>query len=319
MPDIKQKNSFLPTIAMLIVILTWGGSFAVTKTAIAYLKPELVLFCRMALGSIIFLLCWKKLRRTRIIRKDIPLLLLMLLFEPCLFFLLESYALTYTTASQAGMIVATSPLFTALAAWIALREKPGLLMWAGFSFSIFGICMLSFDSLQTETSPNPMLGNILQILCMCCGAGFIVCVRKLGARYSGFFLAAFQALAGTAFFLVLAIVRGAEIPSEITLVPVLCLLYLGVFVTFAGISFFNYGVSKLPAATSAGLLNLVPLTAVLFGVIFLGESMTSMQWVAGLFIVAGVLVSQKAKVIQTGRKKPAPSSIPSQKEAENRG
>lgn len=295
MPSVK-KNSFWPTMAMLVISISWGASFSITKTAVSYFQPEFVVFVRMFLGALIFLLCWRHLKTTTLIRKDIPLLLLMILFEPCLFFLLESYALAYTTASQAGMIVATSPLFTAVAAWIFLREKPSLLMWLGFLVAIGGIFILSFDAAISETAPNPVLGNILEALSLCAGAGFIICIKKLGARYSPFFLAAIQAFGGSIFFLILNIVRGTTIPSSFELTPVLCVLYLGIMVTFFGITAFNYGVSRLPAATSAGLLNLVPFFAVLFGALVLGEELKAMQWMAGGLVIIGVLISQRAKV-----------------------
>lgn len=296
MPHANQKNSLFPTLAMFILILIWGGSFAVTKTAVTYLEPEFLVLCRMCLGAAVFLLCWKQLRRTKIIRKNIPILIIMVLFEPCLFFLLESYALIYTSSSQAGMIVATSPLFTALAALIILREKPSFLMWVGFAVSIVGIIMLSFDSTQPQTAPNPVLGNILQMLGMCCGAGFIVCVRIIGSRYPPFFMAAYQAVAGSLFFIILNLARGTKMPGSIELIPVLCIIHLGVFMTVAGISFFNYAISKLPAATSAGLLNLVPFVAVLIGVFALNEKLSAAQWVAGMFVITGLLISQRAKV-----------------------
>ena len=309
MPSVK-KNSFWPTMAMLLISVSWGASFSITKTAISYFEPEFVVFIRMLLGALIFLLCWRHLKRTKVKRNDIPLLLLMILFEPCLFFLLESYALGYTSASQAGMIVATSPLFTAVAAWIFLREKPGLLMWLGFLVAIGGIFMLSFDAVVSETAPNPILGNILEALSLCAGAGFIICVKKLGARYSPFFMAAVQAMGGTIFFLILNIVRGTTIPTQFELTPVLCLLYLGIMVTFFGITAFNYGVSRLPAATSAGLLNLVPLFAVLFGALALGEELKFMQWMAGGLVVLGVLISQRAKVSKPVKPNSLPSPMP---------
>ena len=310
MPNTMKKNSLMPTLAMLLVAVTWGASFSVTKTVLNYYEPGFVILCRMCLGALVFLLCWRTLRRTRIARKDLPVLCLMILFEPILFFLLESYALTYTSASQAGMIVATSPLFTAVAAWIFLREKPGVLMWIGFVVAIFGIVLLSFDAVRSEHAPNPVLGNILEALCLCCGAGFIVCVKKLGARYSPFFLAAAQAVGGAIFFVFFAIGTGVSGPASFETVPVLCLLYLGVLITFGGISIFNYGLANLPAATSAGLLNLVPLFAVLFGALALGEELNSMQWAAGGFVIAGVLISQRAKVKMPGSGKlPSPDKL----------
>jgi len=246
----------------------------------------------------------------------------MILFEPCLFFLMESYALTYTSASQAGMIVATSPLFTAAAAWVFLREKPGLLMWIGFFVSIFGIFLLSFDSVATEHAPNPVLGNILQVLCMCCGAGFVICIKKLGRSYPPFFLAAIQAFAGTAFFLIINLVRGTAMPTSIEFTPLLCFIYLGIGVTVVGITLFNFAVSKLPAATSAGLLNLVPFLAVLIGAVFLGEELNPMQWVAGACVIAGVLISQRAKVKLDAPEKlkdMAKSTVPAKIECEGKG
>lgn len=296
MTNIQKQNSFLPTVAMLLVAVTWGASFAVTKTVLTYYEPEFVVMTRLTLGAIFFLFCLRTLKRTKLQRRDIPIFIMMILFEPCLFFLLESYALTYTSASQAGMIVATSPLFTAVAAWIFLHERPGLLMWTGFFIAIGGIVLLSFDSIESEYAPNPVLGNILEALCMCAGAGFIVCAKKLGGRYSPFFMAASQAVGGSIFFIILNIIRGTELPTTFELTPVLCLLYLGLFITFGCITMFNYGVSNLPAATSAGLLNLVPFMAILFGALLLDETLSNIQWIAGGVVITGVIISQRAKV-----------------------
>ena len=290
---------------MIAITILWGGSFSMIKVALTHYHAFVVTFTRMALAAIMFGIFFHKgFRKVKVVKGDIPLIVLMIFFEPCLFFAFEAYALYYTTASQAGMVVALTPMFMALGALIFLPERPSPLVWAGFAIAIAGVMILSYDAEATESAPYPVLGNFLEGLAMCAAAGFVVCIKRLKGKYPPTFLAAWQAIGGAIFFFVLLFTPGVEWPTEWPLIPTLALVYLGVFITFLGISLYNYGLAGMPAARSAGLINLVPVFAVIFGVTLLGEHLTPLQWAACGLVLAGVLISQRAPV----RIKAAPGS-----------
>ena len=59
----------------------------------------------------------------RVTRREWKYIVLLALCEPCFYFVFEGYAMIYTTASQAGMVVAALPLAVVVAAWLLLGER----------------------------------------------------------------------------------------------------------------------------------------------------------------------------------------------------
>jgi drug/metabolite transporter (DMT)-like permease len=295
MPEYK-KNTLMPTLAMIAITLLWGGSFSMIKLALAHYHVLMVTFLRMVIAAALFALCWRSLRHVRVLRCDIPPMLGMIICEPCLFFTFEAYALYYTTASQAGMIVALTPMIIAAAAFVFLKERPGPLVWIGFAVAIAGVMLLSYDADATLDAPNPILGNFLEGLAMITAAGFVICLKKLKGTYPPLFLGATQAFGGAIFFIFALFLPGVHWPSSWPLIPTLAIGYLGILITFLGISLYNYALPKLPATRSAGLLNLVSVFAVFFGVILLGESLTWLQWAACGLVLLGVFISRRSPV-----------------------
>ncbi len=61
------------------------------------------------------------------IKGDWRIFLVLILCEPCLYFIFEGYALKYTSASQAGMLVSTLPIFVGIFGFFLLKEKIAVL------------------------------------------------------------------------------------------------------------------------------------------------------------------------------------------------
>ena len=299
MPE-NQKSTLLPTLAMVAITLLWGGSFTMIKLALAHYHVFVVTFSRMLIAAALFALCWRKLRRVRVLRCDILPILGMIFCEPCLFFTFEAYALYNTTASQAGMVVALTPIIIVVAAFLLLKERPGPMVWIGLIVAIVGVMILSWDATASADAPNPVLGNFLEGLAMAAAAGFVICLKKLKGAYPPIFLAATQAFGGCIFFAFAQLLPGVQWPEAWPLLPTLAIGYLGVLITFLGISLYNYALSGLPATRSAGLLNLVSVSAVVFGVIFLDEHLTALQWAACGLVLLGVFISRRSPVPSQG-------------------
>jgi drug/metabolite transporter (DMT)-like permease len=215
----------------------------------------------------------------------------MALFEPCLYFIFESYALTYTTASQAGTVTAMLPLIVAVSAGLALKEKTSLTTIIGFFIAIGGIVIMTSQSLASQDAPNPFLGNFLEFLAMCCAAGYTILARYLGARYSPFFLTAIQMFLGTLFFAPVLAFPSTQFPTHWTLAPTLALVYLGICVSFLAYGCFNYGLSKVPASQASAYVNLIPVISVICGWLILGERLTLLQFGGMGCVLLGVWIS----------------------------
>jgi drug/metabolite transporter (DMT)-like permease len=287
-----RGTSFWPRIFLILAMLLWASSFIALKLAFESYHPMVVIFGRMFVAGVCFLFMAGRLKVRGWRRGDLKYLAFMVICEPCLYFLFETHAVKNTSASQAGMVTAILPLLVAVAASLALSEKVTRRTISGFLLAIAGVCLLSATGRASESAPHPALGNFLEFLAMVCATGYNIALKKLTERYTPLFLTAVQAFVGTIFFLPFLFMPGTVMPREFDLIPVLCILYLGVFVTLGAYGLYNYGVSRMPASQASAFVNLIPVFTVLLGWAILGERFTLIQYGASILVFIGVFVSQ---------------------------
>lgn len=274
-------------------MLLWASSFVALKLAFRGYHPMQVIFGRMFVASLCFLPFIPSFRKINWRKRDLRLLLVMAICEPCLYFLFEARALELTSASQAGMITAILPLLVAILAWSVLREKITRQTLAGFSLAIFGALWLSLAGEASEAAPNPLLGNFFEFLAMICAAGYTVSLKHLSANYPPLFLTAFQAFLGSLFFFPFLLLPGVGFPTSLETGPALATLYLGTVITFGAYACYNFGVSRIPASQAAGYINLIPVFSVLLGMLILNETLNLSQWLACGLVFGGVWLSSR--------------------------
>jgi drug/metabolite transporter (DMT)-like permease len=290
----KDADGKLPILGLLAAMFLWGSSFIALKLAFRTYHPMVVIFGRMAVATLCFAFLAGRFRKQRYQSGDWFGLLLLCLFEPCLYFVFEAWALTNTTAGQAGMITALMPLLVAISARVILNEPLSRRTLTGFLLAVGGAVWLSASARAEAHAPNPVLGNFLEFLAMISGAGYTIMARRLTPRYSPLFLTALQSGVGAVFFFPLMFIPRNHLPQAFEPNGFLAILYLGVFVTLGAYGLFNYGVSRLPAGQAASFVNLIPVITVILGWLLLGETFTAGQIAGSVLVFAGVYVSQQA-------------------------
>jgi len=287
-------RSMLPTGALLLAMLLYASSFIALKYAFSSYDPMLVIFGRMLIASVCFLLVGRRLTRSLAYRKgDYKLILFMALCEPCLYFIFEAKAIENTTASQAGMITAMLPIFVMTAAAVTLKEKISGRAWVGGLLAVAGVIWLTVAGQPSENAPNPVLGNFLEILAMVCATGYTIAIRTLTSRYTPFFLTATQVFVGCLFYLPLLFLPAGRWPDQWPLLPGLAVVYLGAGVSLVAYSLNNFGLKYIEASRAASFVNLIPVFSVLLGWLILGETFSPGQLTAAVVIMGGVLLAQK--------------------------
>lgn len=286
---------FLPQCALVLAMVLWSSSFIALKFAFTVYDPMVVIFGRMFVGTLCFLLLRLKYRsKINLRRADIKLLLLLVFCEPCLYFVLEAHAIVYTTASQAGMITGILPVLVMIAATFFLGEKGTKTSWFGALMAVAGVILLTLGNKGVQpNAPNPVLGNSLEFLAMLCGTGFTISSRKLSARYSPFFLTALQAMVGSIFYFPILFLPTTELPHIFSLSAILAILYLGAVVTLGAYGSYNYALQKVPASQASVYVNLIPVFSVLLGWAIFDERLTGMQLAAGVVVLVGVCLVQR--------------------------
>jgi drug/metabolite transporter (DMT)-like permease len=289
----QPPAAWLSYASLTAAAILWASSFIALKVAFRAYDPMVVIFGRMAVACACFVWFVPRFRSTVHYRRgDGRRILAMAFCEPCLYFHLEARALTYTSASQAGMITALLPLMVAVCARMFLNESLTPRTVVGFALAIVGAGWLSAAGAPTAEAPRPILGNFLEFLAMVCATGYIINMKHLTYRYPSFFLTAVQAFIGALFFLPFLGLSGTRLPVQLEPLATAAVVYLGAAVTLGAYGLYNFGVSRVPASQAGAFINLIPVFTVALGWVFLGERFTGGQYLASLLVFAGLAISQ---------------------------
>ena len=286
---------YLPVIQLIVAVIIWAASFIAMKIAVTEIGAFPTVFLRMLLAVALFMFFIPKLRKGQFEyqKGDWVLLLGLVLFEPCLYFVFEGLALTYTSASEAGMITSLHPFMVTIAAFYFLKEKINQRMVVGGLMAVFGAIWLSISGESNASDgANHLLGNTLEFIAIGFATGYSLLARKLSARYSPVFLTAIQAAFGTLFFLPLALTFNQGLPESVSSETIFSILFLAWGVNVVAFILYNASFKSMPASQVGLWLNLLPLFTLFFGWLILDDSLTFEQYIAATVVLAGLVFSQ---------------------------
>ena len=283
----------LPVLSILGAVFLWGSSFSAMRIVLQDLNPFAAMFCRLFIALVFIIPISVKMFPKSYQKGDWKILLPMVLFQPCLYFLFESNALTFTTSSQAGIISACLPLMVAVAAFFFLSESMNARTIIGLILSISGVVLLTLFQSDQANASRPVLGNLLEVFAMASACANMILIKKLSSRYDTWSLTGMQIIAGTLFFLPGIRYISIADPSIWTVKLILLLFYLGICVSFFSFGLYNWGISKIGASRASIFINLIPVTAILLGWLFLGETLNPKQIIATIIVIFGVFLSNQ--------------------------
>lgn len=300
----KNQNELFAYISITIAVLLYGTTLTATKICLEYYSTPHLMTMRMLVSTILFLpFIFTLYKNIKIDKKDIKLLLLMMLCEPCLYFIFETNALKYTTSGQAGIVSSLEPVILVIAARIILKEKFVKLVYLGLFISIIGSVLLSITSDESELAPNPLLGNFLELIAIILTDTCVITTKYLMDRYPPFFLAGISIIGGLIFFAVYNIFDGGSFSVTLNS-SIFVVIYLGML-TVVAYALYNFAICTLPASKFSPFLFMLPVAAVFFGWFFLGETINIKQAAACILVFAGIYICQlndKKKFVKLSKK-----------------
>ncbi|RXJ97969.1 EamA family transporter [Arcobacter sp. CECT 8986] len=293
----NNKYNLLGIFSLIFAMFIWGSSFIGLKIALESYNPFTIIFIRMVFASLCFTFFIKEFLKYDFTKKDFFYILLLSLFEPCLYFIFEVNALQLTTASQAGMITSLMPLVTSIAAVFVLKELVSKQFIFGSFLAVFGSIWLSLEATSSLSAPNPILGNFLEFLAMTCAAGYTIVAKHLTYKFSALFITAAQAFVGAIFFLPFSSYEFATSEFVFNLEGFLWIMYLGVVVTLGGYGLYNFALTKITASKVSIYINLIPVFTLILAFLILKEKLSFSEIFASFVILFGVFISQIKIVI----------------------
>ena len=172
-----HEKTTIGHITALITIVILGTTFISTKILLSDFTPIEILFFRFLLGLLALHVVYPKRLKIKDKKQELTFAVAGLC-GICLYYLLENIALTYTMASNVGVIISVAPFFTAVLSHIFLKtkEKWKAQFFVGFIVAITGIGLISFNGGKLELNP---VGDILAIAAAFVWAVYSLLTRKI--------------------------------------------------------------------------------------------------------------------------------------------
>ena len=270
----------------------WGSSFLFTHLAVIEFGALPTAAIRVTIASLFLLpivwlkghlpalrLHWKKVFFIGLLNSGIP-------------FACFAFALLSISSGLSAILNATVPMFGALVAWLWLKDKPTRLRVLGLVIGFTGVAMLAWDKATFKPDASGVAPGWAVLACL------LACVcYGISASYTKRFLGGLPPLV-TAGGSQIGAMLGLALPAALLwparapgVTAWLALLVVGVLCTgLAYIVFFRLIESAGPPR-ALSVTFLVPVFAVFYGAVFLGERVTTWMLLCAVVIVCGTALA----------------------------
>lgn len=172
-----ENKQTIGHLSALLTIIIWGTTFISTKILLVDFQPVEILFFRFVMGLLALLLVYPHRLKGTTWKQEFTFMAAGLC-GICLYYLLENIALTYTLASNVGVIISVAPFFTAILSHLVMKEeKLQTNFFTGFAVAMVGIFLISFNGSRLELNP---MGDLLALLAAFIWACYAVLTKKIG-------------------------------------------------------------------------------------------------------------------------------------------
>lgn len=288
----RQKT--ITYLLMCFLVTAWGLDYIVAKNALNLLPPLCLLFLKYCIGFIV-VLCFKlKLDRKALIRKkDIPLFILCSITGEILYYSCEYTAMDYIPVSLITIILAFVPALSIIIERVVFKRKTSKAAIGGICICIFGVILVIGEDFGVLLQGR-MTGYLLAFGAVVSWNCYNFLTASLHDRYSSITLT-FTQLLCTMF--IMAPYALSKMPPIEAFTPDIIggIIYLGTLSAGFGFLITVRSLHVLGPTTTSLFSNFLPITATLFGWIFLKESLTWVQILGGIIVISAGCIVIKAK------------------------
>ena len=296
-PSVVSAYSALTTAAMV-----WGGSVVAQKVALGPFSPvETSVFRGLGALAILVPLWICKEGGDRFSKKDwgmFGLLGLGVLGNH----LLVLFGLQFIGAGAAGVIIGASPAITAFLSSLILKDVPLRLIWQGCLVSFVGVAVVTGQRGMVGVGSNPVLGGVLVLFGLVSWALYTIGCRRTMDRFSPLTVTWTTLMMSLLVEIPLLALNHKMLVAGVDTVPIsgwVALVYVMVFATALGQQAWLFGVDGVGPSRAGIFGNLVPVSALFFSLVILGETV-GLREISGIgLILLGVwLVNRRAQTKQ---------------------
>ncbi len=297
----KTIKAYLGLFLMTTII---GLSFIFLKIGLRYTNAIDLVAHRFTMAFLTIVLLWifGLIKVPKPTKHKVKVLMTLSLFYPILFFLFQTYGMQYSSASEAGIISAITPVFMLIFSNIFLKEKTSLLQKAGIALSVAGILYIVFNKTNVVGNISNLQGIVLLLLSVLSFVAYVIIGKKTGTKFTAIEITIYITAVSFIVFNILSIslhLKNGTLQDYYRPFAhsdfIWSILYLSVLSSVLTSFLTNYALPIIAASKIAVINNLSPIIAVVGGVVFLNEALYLYHILGGLLVMIGIFITLRFK------------------------
>jgi len=286
-------SNLKPYLALVALALVWGFSFLLIKVALADMSPTVLMLIRAASGFAA-LAAFMLLSRRPILgdgwkHRIVPYAVLAI-FSGVVPWTAIAVGEQSISSGLASILNATTPLWAAvLVIWMIPKDRPSALNYVGVLIGLAGVVILVLPDVTAKGFGSSVAGAVAVVVAAISYA-FSALYQRKKLRGASVYEVSVGQLALTT---LLAIpIAAPSLPSwHFALPSTAAVVALGVGGSGLAYLLYYYINNSLGSVRATGVTILVPMTAVLWGVVLLGETLSLPIVIGMVVILAGIVLT----------------------------
>jgi len=296
--DARRRGGLFdnPYLLLSLTSVFWAANTVLGRFVVGHIPPMSFAFVRW-MGAFLIVLPFAApylLRDWPVIRKHAGSMTVLALTGFAVYNALAYYALQYTTAINALLLLSISPLFVAMWSFALFGDRLTARQFAGICVSIVGVLVIiSRGSPAVLATIGINYGDVILIIALVIYAYYTVALRLRPAMHPLSFLAV--GMGWGAVLLVPAVAWEVASGKTFALdtVTVASFAFVCVFPSLLAYLCFNRGVELIGANRAAPFLYLIPVFGSVMAVALLGERFEFYHAVSYALIFGGITVAAR--------------------------
>ncbi|MDN7671286.1 DMT family transporter [Burkholderia oklahomensis] len=280
---------------LIVSMLLVGSNVGIGKSIVVFVPVAILATLRFVIANAVLWPLFSPVKMRTVKRGEWLNLFLQAFFGTFMFTLLMLNGVQRTSAVAAGVITSTIPAVVALFAWIFLREKPNGRALVSIALAIVGVVTINLANGTASEGgghASSLAGNLLMLGAVCCESIYVILSRRLTQTLAPIDICAYTHLFGL--LLMLPLGAGALWHFDYASVPAsiwALVVWYGLSASIFSFWLWMKGIRHVPGSLAGVFSAVLPISAALYGILFLGERPTLAHGFALACVVTGIVLA----------------------------
>jgi drug/metabolite transporter (DMT)-like permease len=290
----NQQKFSLTDFSLILATVIWGSDYPFAKIAMQEISPLSFSAARTLMATaVLFPIFLKQEKSWSVSRRDFLYLALLACFGTFLNRICWSVGLNLSTASNAALLMTTSPIFVLIASGLLFQSTVTWRAVLGILTAFVGVFLVIRGDWQGWTlNAENFLGDLILLGAAISWALFTTLAKFLLKDHSSLKVTAYVMVFGSVLFLPFLQNEKPGGWAGISALAWFSVIYVGLSGNCLAYFLWMKGIQKIGPLRTILYSYLMPVTAIAFSVPLLGETVTMTQVWGALIVFAGIFLAR---------------------------